>query len=88
MPMIAKYLVKYCLGISIVLTCFCDNVFALGDKYLTIYGAIMTGDSLKETYHLEAGFDSSYKILAFALGRRGITQRGSDGDPAFATGSR
>jgi hypothetical protein len=35
-----------------------------------MYGAVLTGDSLDKTYRFEADFDSSYTLLALALGTK------------------
>ena len=70
MQRISKYLVSYGVSIGLLWICWCTHAFALGDKYLTLYGAVLTGDSIDKTYRLEADFDSSFTLLALALGTK------------------
>lgn len=49
--------------------CVCDTGFAAGSNYVTVYGGVLTRDSLGRTTKLSAEFRPEYTLLAVALGK-------------------
>ncbi len=52
------------------LLCSSTIVKANEDWSITVYGAVLTGDTLEDTLHLASDFDESYYLMSLAVGRR------------------
>jgi hypothetical protein len=61
-----------CLVLLVILfPCFCLNKtgIALDEAYLTVYGSVLTGDTLGQTLSFEANFDRAYTFMTVAVGK-------------------
>jgi hypothetical protein len=61
--------IGFVVGWYLLLFCFYDTGFASNTSYVTVYGAVLTRDSLGRTTNLSADFSRGYTLLAVALGR-------------------
>jgi hypothetical protein len=60
---------------------------ALDKAYLTIYGSVLTGDTLDRTYRFKANFDRDYTFITVAVGKpfmniKGHLDLGAEGQVA------
>lgn len=64
-------MVRWLALVLILFLCLCLNKagIALDKTYLTIYGSVLTGDTLGRTYNFKASFDRDYTFITAAVGK-------------------